>query len=200
MKCVSEKETLKYKPCFYSKTFGDEMEGARSQLLANLFDKKTIEVLKKLLLKKDIFYLRDISRETSVSLATTFRIVQKLVSLGLVTKEQQDKFTWYKLLRDTEIYKEIYALVMGATPDPADLFKQQMKEKFAAAFQAFVTKDKERKIIVISEMVKQPDADAVISSVAETTGTKLNCMVMTPQFYEQMQTMGLISKDKLSAL
>ncbi len=176
------------------------MEGARSQLLANLFDKKTIEILKKLLLKKDIFYLRDISRETSVSLATTFRIVQKLMGLGLVAKEQQDKFSWYKLLRDTEIYKEVYSLVMGSTPDPADMVKQQLREKFAAAFQAFVTKDKDRKIIVISEMVKQADADAIISSVAESTGTKLNCIVMTPAFFEQMQTIGMISKDKLSAL
>jgi len=176
------------------------MEGARSQLLANLFDKKTIEVLKKLLLKQDRFYLRDLSRETSVSLATTFRIVQKLMGLGLVCKEQQDKFVWYKLLRNTDIYKEIYALVMGATPDPADLFKQQLKEKFAASFQAYVTKDKDRKIFIVSEMVKQIDTDAILSNVAESTGTKLNCMVITPAFFEQMQTIGMIQKDKLGVL
>ncbi|MFH0869208.1 MAG: helix-turn-helix domain-containing protein [archaeon] len=176
------------------------MEGARSQLLASLFDKKTIEILKKLLLKKDIFYLRDLSRETGVSLATTFRIVQKLMSLGLVTKEQQDKFTWYKLLRDTDIYREVYSLVMGATPDPADMFKQQLKGRFAAAFQAYMTRDKDKKIFVISDMVKQADADAIISSVTETTGTKLNCMVITPAFFEQMQTIGMIAKEKLASL
>ena len=176
------------------------MEDARSKLLANLFDKKTIEVLKKLLLKKDVFYIRDLSRETLVSLATTFRIVQKLVGLGLVTKDVQDKFTWYKLQRDSDIYKEIYALVMGATPDPIDMLKQQLKEKFAAAFNAFMTKDKDKKIFIVSDIVKQADVDEIANKIHEVAGSKPNYMVITPQFFDQMQTIGLISKEKLSVL
>jgi len=172
----------------------------KSLLLAQLFDRKTIEVLKKLLLKKDIFYLRDLSRETSVSLATTFRIVQKLMGLGLVAKDHQDKFTFYRLNRESQIYKEIYALVLGSTPDPVDLLKQQLKEKFVGLFQAYVTKDKDRKIFIVSEHVSQTDADAIAQTVHQATGTKPNYMVVTPSFFEQMQTIGLITKDKLSVL
>jgi len=172
----------------------------KSLLLAQLFDRKTIEVLKKLLLKKDIFYLRDLSRETSVSLATTFRIVQKLFSLGLVSKDHQDKFTFYRINRESQIYKEIYALVLGSTPDPIDLFKQQLKDKYFGLFQAFVTKDKDRRIFIVSEHVSQPDADTIAAVVHDTTGSKPNYIVVTPAFFDQMQSIGLITKDKLSVL
>jgi predicted transcriptional regulator len=172
----------------------------KSVLLAQLFDHKTIEILKKLLLKKDIFYLRDLSRETSVSLATTFRIIQKLLGLGLVSKDHQDKFTFYRINRESQVYKEIYALVLGSTPDPIDLFKQLLKEKFVGLFQAYVTKDKDRKIFVVSEHISQTDADTLAQTVQATTGTKPNYMVITPTFFEQMQTIGLITKDKLSVL
>jgi len=172
----------------------------KSILLAQLFDRKTIDILKKLLLKKDVFYLRDLSRETSVSLATTFRIVQKLMGLGLVSKDHQDKFTFYRINRESQAYKEIYALVLGTTPDPADLLKQQLKDKFVGLFQAYVTKDKDRKIFIVSEHVSQKDADIIVQQVYETTGTRPNYMVVTPAFFEQMQTIGLISKDKLSVL
>ena len=172
----------------------------KSVLLAQLFDHKTIEILKKLLLKKDIFYLRDLSRETSVSLATTFRIIQKLLGLGLVSKDHQDKFTFYRINRESQVYKEIYALVLGSTPDPIDLFKQLLKEKFVGLFQAYVTKDKDRKIFVVSEHISQTDADTIAQTVQATTSAKPNYMVITPAFFEQMQTIGLITKDKLSVL
>ena len=172
----------------------------KSTLLSSLFDKKTVEILKKLLLKKDIFYLRDISRETGVPLATTFRIVQKLVGMGLVGREQQDKFTWYKLNRDSQTFKEVHELVIGAKQDPLELFKTLLKEKFEGSFSAFVTKDKDKKVFIISDLVKTADVEEVSKKFIENSGFKPNYMVVTPQFFEQMQTMGLIAKDKLGSL
>ncbi len=172
----------------------------KSSLLSNLFDKKTVEILKKLLAKKDIFYLRDLSRETGVPLATTFRIVQKLVGMGLVGRERQDKFTWYKLNRDAPVFTEISELIMGATPDPLAIFKSVLQEKFNSFFHAYVTKDKDKKVFVVSEIVKPGEVDELIGKVVETSGSKPNYMVVTPAFFEQMQAMGLVSKEKLSSL
>lgn len=172
----------------------------KSSLLANLFDKKTVEVLKKLLMKKDIFYLRDLSRETSVPLATTFRIVQKLVAIGLVGREHQDKFTWYKLNRDSAVFKEISELVFGTTPDPVETFKSVLKEKFNGFFHAYVTKDKDKKVFIVSEIIKSQEVDELSVKVVETAGSKPNYMVVTPALFEQMQNIGLISKEKLGVL
>src|SRR3989344_4764345 len=130
----------------------------RTQLLANLFDKKTIEVLKKLLLKDGTFYLRDISRATNVSLSTTFRIVQKLMGMGLVEKDQIEKFTIYK------------------------------------------TNDKEGKIFVVSNHVVQADVDEILGTIVNITGKKPPTMLVTPEFFENMQVMGLVNHDKLVKL
>jgi len=174
----------------------------KSSLLANLFDKKTVEVLKKLLAKKDIFYLRDLSRETGVPLATTFRIAQKLVGLGLVGREPQGKFTWYKLNRDATIFKDVSDLVFGSTPDPMAQFKSVLQEKFGAFFHAYVTKDKDRKVFIVTDVLKPADVDEVAGKLSESAGgaARPNYMVVTQQFFEQMQAMGLVNKEKLSSL
>ena len=50
----------------------------RIDLMSKIFDIKTVKVIEILLKKRGRFYLRDLSRESGVSLATTYRIVQKL--------------------------------------------------------------------------------------------------------------------------
>jgi predicted transcriptional regulator len=173
----------------------------RAQLLANLFDKKTIEVLKKLLLKDGTFYLRDISRDTSVSLSTTFRIVQKLMGLGLVEKDQVEKFTIYKVKRDSAVFQDVYGLVFGKIDDPASQIRKAVSEMYpAAAYKIYKTDDKEGKIFVVSSHIKQSEIEEMISSIVNITGKKPACMLVTPEFFENMQTMGLVNKDKLVKL
>ncbi len=176
------------------------METEKSGLLANLFDKKTVEILKKLLLKKDIFYLRDLSRDSQVSLATTHRIIQKLVSLGLVTKQQQDKFTFYKILRDAPIYQEISNLIFGNIEEPAQVIKKELRDAFGPTLKVYQGRDKDKKIFVVSEQAKQANVDEITSKIYEQTGMKPTAMVITPAFFEQMHIMGLISKEKLVAI
>jgi len=213
--------------------------------LANLFDKKTIEVLKKLLLKDGTFYLRDISRDTSVSLSTTFRIVQKLMGLGLVEKDQVEKFTIYKVKRDSAVFQDVYGLVFGKIDDPASQIRKAVSEMYpaaaykiyktddkegkifvvfqdvyglvfgkiddpasqirkavsemypAAAYKIYKTDDKEGKIFVVSSHIKQSEIEDMVAGIVNITGKKPACMLVTPEFFENMQTMGLVNKDKL---
>lgn len=170
------------------------MTKERSALLASLFDKKTVEVLKKLLRKKDIFYLRDLSRETGVSLATTYRIVQKLMKIGLVSKEKKDKFTFYTLLRHSPVYEELHSLVIGAVQDPLQLLKSILEEKYSN-FNIYTTKGKDKKIFVISEHIKPKNIDTILDQIVEKTGVKLSCLIFAPFQFEQMKSAGLITKD-----
>ncbi|MBI2040631.1 MAG: helix-turn-helix domain-containing protein [DPANN group archaeon] len=173
------------------------MDGERSVLLANLFDAKTVEVLKRLLHKKDVFYLRDVARESSVSLATTFRIVQKLITLGLVKKVQQDKFVFYHIVRDTPIFNEIHALIVGSAPDPIKLFKDKLLERFN---NFTIYKDKDKKLFVVGDEIKNGELDELAKSIQDQTGTKINFMILQSQMFDSMNNMGLISKDKLNAV
>ena len=172
------------------------MEG-RAILLSSLFDKKTVELLKRLLLKKDVFYLRDISRETGVSLATTYRIVQRLCSLGLVKKEQKDKFTFYYLVRDSATFNEIHDLVIGSAPDALAIFREKLGEKFTN-FKLF--KDKDKKLFVVSDEAKQAEVAEIAKAVQDQAGGKINFMVVQPQMFENMCDMGLVNKEKLGVV
>lgn len=67
-------------------------------LLGNLFDTKSLKILRLFLDDKDKeFYLREISKNVEVPVATTFRIVKKLVELNVVELVIIKKFKLYKL-------------------------------------------------------------------------------------------------------
>jgi len=171
----------------------------KSALLATLFDAKTVEVLKKLLVKKDIFYLRDLSRETNVSLATTYRIVQKLTKLGLVSKEQKDKFTFYTLVKDSPVYKELYTLIIGTAPDPIATLRSELEKK-GKEFSLYLLKGREKKIFIVSAKLDDATVKPIIDKIAGKTGQKLNYLVLKPAQFNQMQEMGLIDKNKLEVI
>ena len=172
----------------------------KSALLSNLFDAKTVDVLKKLLIKKDRFYLRDLSRETNVSLATTYRIVQKLAKLGLVLKEQNDKFTFYKLAKDSPAYRELYSLIIGTAPDPISALRTNLAEKYGSDFSLYLLKGKEKKVFVVSNIAENKDVRAVVDEVSNKMGQKLNHLVIKPAQFKQMQEIGLINKAKLEII
>ena len=174
------------------------METEKTQLLSSLFDHKTVDVLRKLLLKSNNFYIRDVSKETGVPLATTFRIIQKLTALGLVQKKEMDKFVFYSVNKEASIYHEVHTLVFGTTNDPIELFKKTMKERYSGAFTAY--QDKDKKIFIISDMLKEPEVIEMANHVYLKTEVKPNYILVTREFFQKMQDMGLIQKDKLQVI
>lgn len=174
------------------------METEKTQLLASLFDKKTVEVLRKLLMKTGNFYIRDLSKETGVPLSTTFRIIQKLASLGLVKKNEMDKFVFYSINKDVPIYHDVHALVFGSSSDPIELFKKSLKERFSGTFSAF--QDKDKKVFIVSDILKDVEVNEMASFVHQKTEVKPNYILITRDFFQKMQEMGLIQREKLQAI
>jgi uncharacterized membrane protein len=168
----------------------------KTGLLSSLFDKKTVEVLKKLLLKQGNFYIRDLSKETGVPLATTYRIVQKLVGLGVVEKKEVDKFVFYSVKKDSPVYHDVHTLVFGTSADPLELFKLTLKERHNGAFSAY--KDKDGKIFIVSDLIKEADVAEIANYVFNKTQTKPNYIVVSRDFFQKMQDMNLINKEKLT--
>ena len=171
------------------------MEEDKTQLLASLFDKKTVEVLRKLLPKSGNFYIRDLSKETGVPLSTTFRIIQKLTSLGLVQKKEMDKFVFYSVNKEATIYHDVHALVFGSTSDPIELFKKSLKERFSGAYSAY--QDKDKKVFIVSDILKEPEVGDMAGFIFQKTQVKPNYILITRDFFQKMQEMGLIQREKL---
>lgn len=66
--------------------------------LEGLIDKKVERILKTFFVNKEqLFHINKLSEESGVPLATTFRIINKLVSLNIITSININKFKLYKL-------------------------------------------------------------------------------------------------------
>ena len=73
-----------------------------------LIDVKIIRILHSFNQHKDkFFHLQKLSRTSNVPMSTTFRIVNKLVKLGLVEVIVIDKTKLYKISKKAERLKEI---------------------------------------------------------------------------------------------
>lgn len=67
-------------------------------ILDGLLDKKIKNILNVFIKNKDeLFHLKKISEVSNVPIATSFRLMKKLVSLGFVTTIRINKFKVYKL-------------------------------------------------------------------------------------------------------
>jgi len=161
----------------------------RIELLEKIFDDKTVKILKELVTVSDIFYLRDISKKTGVSLATTYRIMQRLVNLGMVEKEKVGKFIQYKVNKG-EKFKEVYTLLSGEEIDPIKLFKNKIEDKFGSSFRIFNTKDK--KLFLIGENIG--DIIDISRDIEISTGVRLSILKLTEEQFKRMKEMGLISE------
>ncbi len=66
--------------------------------LSGLIDKKVEKILKLFFEnKKELFHINSVSKRSNVPLATTFRIIKRLVNLEIITAVEVGKFKIYKL-------------------------------------------------------------------------------------------------------
>ena len=73
-------------------------------VIRQLLDKKTLKILDLLLKNKDkIFHLSTISNDSKVPIASTFRIINHLVSLGIVEFTVVGKMKIYKIASNEKI-------------------------------------------------------------------------------------------------
>ena len=98
----------------------------RLELMGKLFDIKTVKVIEVLLTKRGRFYLRDLSRESGVSLATTFRIVQKLKNVDIVYKDGKEKIEFYELDRNSKNFSVLKDIFMESEKKPGEIIKQEL--------------------------------------------------------------------------
>ncbi len=160
---------------------------SKAELLSTLFDDKTVRVLKNLINKKDIFYLRDLSRESKVSLATTYRIIQKCLEIHLVKKEIQGKFTLYKINRNSEAFQLLYEILIGR---PEDILKD-IKSKIAPAKLFFNKKDKS-KFFVVGNNLNKAELEKKIKQETEKIALSPKILFLNSEQFNEMVQMGML--------
>lgn len=167
----------------------------RQDLLARIFDEKTVKLLEKLLAKKDVFYLRELSKEADVSLATTYRIVQKLIALGLAEKSQQGKFTIYRLRTDSPAFAELRNVISGQASDPIETLQKLLRETFPEQpMMMYLLKDG-KKVFIVGD-INAEKVENIAKTIQSRTGAALNLLAISSDQFSKMQDMGLIGPGR----
>ncbi len=168
-----------------------------AELLEELFDRKMLKVLKTFLNNPDVkFSQRELSRKTRVSLASTHRIVNKLVEIGVVETLKLKKFKAYRLSEGSET-KFLEGLID---------FKESALDEFVKKIESLENIEKiilhgeaekeKANVLIIGEGVDETAISDIVVEIKEKYDFKIIHLIIDPVQYRQMNDMGLYPKKK----
>ena len=168
----------------------------REEVLEKVFDIKTVRVISALMTKRGRFYLRDLSRESGVSLATTYRIIQKLKKIDIVFKEGKEKIEFYELNRNSELFKVLCKIFKEEQKSAAEIIKGRLHELHGLEPRVYVDKNNNDKIIVVSSLTEKKEIKTIQGEVDESEKVVL---FSNSQFIE-MKNAGFVNSKKLNEI
>lgn len=165
-----------------------------SKLLAAVFDEKIVAVLGVLLCKSNEFGVRELAREADVSIATTYRIIQKLKLLGIIAKAKHGKSTFYTIKKSSAAFNQIYNLIAGPRPEPVDVLRRELDSNVGASNYRLLIRGQgaDKKIFVVSDKITASTHSEIAKTIEEASGRKLAYACISIQQLKQMQDMGLL--------
>lgn len=167
------------------------------KLLEELFNKNTIRIIQAFLTDKERkFYMREISRETKVPIATTSRILNKLVKLDLVKLIKINRFKLYQINENDDIRflrrflkKEV-----------------QILEKFVDLIKDFPgiervilhgeQKNNRADVLLIGENIDSDKIKETVGTLRDTSKFTVSALILTTEQYDQMSEMGMYTGKK----
>jgi len=184
-------ETYKYELCSIIVLMED------LKILDDLFDSKILRILKLLLADKERkFYLRELSKEARVPVATTHRTVEKLVKLGIVDRVMISRFKLYKASENDKT-----AFIESFIKEEKQVIKGFVNEvSKLPGVESLILHGKEQhdraNILIIGENVDSNEVKRVCSEIKERYNFTISSLSLTMDQFRQMTKMGLYSGEK----
>ena len=168
----------------------------RLDLMSKIFDIKTVKVVEVLLTKRGRFYLRDLSRESGVSLATTFRIIQKLKNIDIVYKDGKEKIEFYELDRNSENFVILKDIFMESEQKPGEIIKQELHKIHGLEPRIYYEKSNENKIIVVSSLTEKME----LEKIKNKFGEELKIVLFSNSQFIEMKNAGFVKSKTLAEI
>jgi Fe2+ or Zn2+ uptake regulation protein len=167
------------------------------KILEELFDKKTLAVLRLFSGNADKqYYLREVAKATRVPIATVFRIVRKLVMMGVITEIKIKKFKLYQYStgKEAKFVDQLIEIRRGAVEEFVELCRS------IDSIQQIILHGKRLKdkahILIIGQGVPTEPLVQAAAKVREDLGFNIIYLILEPHQYEQMAHMGLYQDDR----
>ena len=166
-----------------------------SEIMENLFDIKIVKILK-FFLKNDNghYYLREISRNTRVSVASTYRILNKLVELTILEINEIKTAKLYSLSNNkiVDFMKTMFEV------DVLQFFIEHASKMIGIQEVLLLGKKEKVKanVLVLGENINKADMKLLTGEIKEKYDFTINQMSLSREQYEQMSAMGLYPGNK----
>ncbi|MDP3990677.1 MAG: helix-turn-helix domain-containing protein [archaeon] len=168
-------------------------------VLAKLIDRKKEAVLRVILHSSEELYLQEIAKKSKVSTTSTFRILQEMVSLGVLTKKQWKTSKTYSCLTNpkTEFLKNLF----HEDFDGLQAFIDSVKgtKGISTIILHGAKKKNKANVLIIGNGIDLDPLDKIAQEIKEK-GFEVSFLTLTKEQYEQMSKMGLYSGDKTTLL
>ena len=167
------------------------------EIMSDLLEKKLYIIIEKLI-KSDSeeMYLKKLSDETTVSMASTYRILKKLIEKGLVKEIKIGPAKIYRLARNkkTELLKNWFSEKV----DPLDEFIKRASS-VSGIIKIFLHDkkgDDSSDLMIIGVNINLEQLNTIASDIYEKYNYKLKILPLTEDQYQQMSSLNMITGTK----
>ena len=168
------------------------------KLLEQLFDRKLLVIIRYFLKNPaQQFYLREISKSTRIPLATTYRIIQKLISLDLLKIHKMKKFKLYSWNDSNEAKYLQYILEQKKTVLDEFVEKAAKIEGIQMIILHGEATNEKASILLIGEKIDDEALRNLVIIAKAENNYSINYLTLAPSQFNQMAAMGLYPKKKV---
>jgi DNA-binding Lrp family transcriptional regulator len=166
-------------------------------LLENLFDEKTLKIIRLFLdYKNKEFYLREIAKESDVPVSTTFRLVKKLVNANIIKQIKIKTLKLYKLAENDNT--KYLSKLLKEKPRALEEFLQ--KAKRFDFIDEIILHGKEEKnkasVLLIGDNIDNGEIKMLCGKIKEDYNFNVLTVPLEREQFEQMSSMDLFPREK----
>lgn len=167
------------------------------EVFKGIFDAKVLRVIHVFLTNPETeFYLKEISSKSRVPIATTFRILQKLIKFQLIEEKKVKMLKLYKLGNNekTKILKDSLDISRNAL----NVFLERIKEISGVDVVILHGEktDVKANLLIIGKNIDISLIKSLVGEIKEKYNFSILYLTLEPDQFEQMSNMGLYSGKK----
>ncbi len=166
-------------------------------VLEEIFDRKKLSILKFLLQNPERnFYLQEITEQANVPVATTFRILQRLIKAGVVEEVRVSRLKLYKIGQNEKV--DFLEKIFREDKQALEEFVEKMsKLKDIEQIILHGKKTTSRaNILIISNTADPEKIKRVVGEIKDKYKFTISHLTLNQEQYKQMSQMGLYSGEK----
>ncbi len=165
--------------------------------IIGLIDDKIIKIIKFMIKHPNKEYcLNEIASNSKVPIATTHRILKKLIKLNIISFQKIKTLRIYKI-NDNEATNYLMPLFEDSEAHITEFVEKIQNDPNIHKIIQYGKESKDRiNLLIIGKNINPEPIKMNVYHIKEKYGITLNTLILEPEQYEQMSYMGLYSNKK----